>query len=96
MAIVAVIGAGMMGPGIAQVFASGGYTVRLHNRSAEKLAGVHDRVRGNLTRMAEYELVNPADIPLILDRIVTTTDMGFACEDATVVIETITESLPLK
>jgi 3-hydroxybutyryl-CoA dehydrogenase len=96
MAVIAVIGAGMMGPGIAQVFASGGYIVHLHNRSAEKLAGMHDRVRGNLTRMAEYDLVVPAEIPLILDRIVTTTDLGFACEGATVVIETITESLPLK
>jgi 3-hydroxybutyryl-CoA dehydrogenase len=96
MAIVSVIGAGMMGPGIAQVFAAGGFTVRLHNRSAEKLAGAHDRVRGNLTKMAEYDLVVPSEIPLILDRIVTTTDLEFACEGASVVIETITESLPLK
>jgi 3-hydroxybutyryl-CoA dehydrogenase len=96
MAIIAVIGAGMMGPGIAQVFASAGYTVRIHNRSSEKLAGVNDRVRANLTQMAEYDLAVTEDIPGILDRIATTTDLAFACKDAIVVIETITESLPLK
>ena len=96
MAIIAVIGAGMMGPGIAQVFATYGHTVNIHNRSSEKLAGVHDRVRGNLTQMAEYGLVEAAEIPLIVERIHTCTDLAVACEGAAVVIETITESLPLK
>jgi 3-hydroxybutyryl-CoA dehydrogenase len=96
MAIITVVGAGMMGPGIAQVFAAAGYSVRMHNRSAEKLAGVHDRVCANLTQMAQYDLAVSAEIPEILNRIVTTTDLEFACEGAIVVIETITESLPLK
>ncbi len=96
METIAVIGAGMMGPGIAQVFATHGYSVFIHNRSSEKLGLVHERVRTNLAQMAEYELVEAAENPSILDRIVTTSDLSAACNGASVVIETITESLPLK
>ena len=96
METIAVIGAGMMGPGIAQVFATHGCSVFIHNRSSEKLGLVHERVRTNLAQMAEYGLVEAAEIPSILDRIVTTSDLSAACNGASVVIETITESLPLK
>jgi 3-hydroxybutyryl-CoA dehydrogenase len=96
METIAVIGAGMMGPGIAQVFATYGCLVFIHNRSSEKLGLVHERVRTNLAQMAEYGLVEAAEIPSILDRIVTTSDLSAACNGASVVIETITESLPLK
>lgn len=93
---IAVIGAGMMGPGIAQVFATQGHPVHVYNRSPERLTLVHDRVRANLTQMAEYELVQATDIPGILGRIVVTTDISAACKDAAVVLEAVTESLPLK
>ena len=96
METIAVIGAGMMGPGIAQVFAAHGCSVVIHNRSSEKLGQVHGRVKTNLTQMAEYGLVDATEIPAILDRIVTTSDLSVACKSASVVIETITESLPLK
>jgi 3-hydroxybutyryl-CoA dehydrogenase len=96
METIAVIGAGMMGPGIAQVFASHGCSVVIHNRSSEKLGQVHARVQTNLAQMAEYGLVDATEIPAILDRIVTTSDLAVACEGASVVIETITESLPMK
>ena len=96
METIAVIGAGMMGPGIAQVFAAHGCSVVIHNRSSEKLGQVHARVKTNLTQMAEYGLVDETEIPAILDRIVTTSDLAVACKSASVVIETITESLPLK
>lgn len=96
MESIAVIGAGMMGPGIAQVFATRGHTVHIQNRSREKLNAVHDRVRTNLNQMAEYGLVEHAAIPPILERIIPTADLADACKDASVIIETITESLPLK
>ena len=35
---IAVFGAGTMGPGLAQVFATAGYDVALYSRSAETLA----------------------------------------------------------
>ena len=39
---IAVVGAGLMGHGIAQEFAVAGYEVRLHDRSAERV-GARDR-----------------------------------------------------
>jgi 3-hydroxybutyryl-CoA dehydrogenase len=96
METIAVIGAGMMGPGIAQVFAANGHAVEVHGRTAEKIAGVKDRVRTNLTRMADYSLVESADIPRILDRIAVTTELSQALRRANVVIEAITEDLGMK
>lgn len=93
---VAVIGAGMMGPGIAQAFAMHDHPVHLHNRSSQKLESVHDRIRENLAPMADYGLVEAENISNIVDRVSLTTDLCEACRDAAFVVETITESLPLK
>jgi 3-hydroxybutyryl-CoA dehydrogenase len=96
MKTIAVIGAGMMGPGIAQVFAAHGHPVQLQGRTAAKLSIVKDRIRTNLTRMAEYGLVESAEIPQILDRIGVTTELALALRNADVVIEAITEDLGMK
>lgn len=93
---IAVIGAGMMGPGIAQVFAARGHSVRVRDTAAEKLGAVGERVRANLARMAEYDLVEAGEIPRILDRIGVTSDLAAACDSAGVVVEAITENLALK
>ncbi|AVR87119.1 3-hydroxyacyl-CoA dehydrogenase family protein [Thauera aromatica] len=50
---VAIIGAGLMGHGIAQVFAVHGHAVRIHDASAQALAGVHRRVRDNLVDLGQ-------------------------------------------
>jgi len=96
MKTITVIGAGMMGPGIAQVFAAHGHPVQIHNRTLEKLNGVKERVRANLSRMADFALAERQEIPAILERIHLTTDLSEACRGATVVIETITEDLRMK
>jgi 3-hydroxybutyryl-CoA dehydrogenase len=96
MKTIAVIGAGMMGPGIAQVFAAHGHPVEVHSRTAEKIVTVKDRVRTNLTRMADYGLVERPDIPTILDRIAVTTELPRALRQADVVIEAISEDLSMK
>lgn len=93
---IAVAGAGFMGPGIAQVFAACGHPVHIYNRSAERLTTVHERIRGNLTQMAEYGLADANEIERVVERVATTTDLAEACAGATVVIESIAESLPLK
>ena len=96
MKTIAVIGAGMMGPGIAQVFAAHGHPVQVYGRTADKLSIVKDRIRTNLTRMAEYGLVRSSDIARILDRIGVTTELALALRNADVVIEAITEDLAMK
>jgi len=48
---VAVVGAGLMGHGIAQVFACAGYPVRVYDPLPTALATVHERVAANLQRL---------------------------------------------
>jgi 3-hydroxybutyryl-CoA dehydrogenase len=96
METIAVIGAGMMGPGIAQVFAAHGHPVQVHGRTAAKLSTIKDRIRTNLTRMADYGLIELSGIPQILDRIGVTTELPLALRKANVVIEAITEDLGMK
>ena len=93
---VAVVGAGLMGHGIAQIFAAGGHTVRIQDVSSQALATVGERVRSNLTRMAEYGLFDEKDIDATVARIETTEDLSTACEEADIVIEAISENLNLK
>ena len=48
---IAVVGAGLMGHGIAQVFACAGHPVAVHDPAAGALATVHRRVAVNLSRL---------------------------------------------
>jgi 3-hydroxybutyryl-CoA dehydrogenase len=96
METLAVIGAGMMGPGIAQIFAAHGHPVRIHDTSEERLASVEERVRTNLEGLAEYGLADAGGIPAVLGRISMTRNLEEACAGAGVVVEAITENLALK
>ena len=93
---IAVIGAGFMGPGIGQVFATCGYPVQIYNRNPGRLETVHDRVRQNLSQMAEYGLVDADSIPSIIGRISTTTDLEEACSGTSIVFEEHSGSLEQK
>jgi len=62
--MVAVIGAGVMGAGIAQSLAVAGYRVRLFDTSADALDGGMRRIehgRFGLARAAERGKLSPAD-----------------------------------
>jgi 3-hydroxybutyryl-CoA dehydrogenase len=93
---VAVIGAGLMGHGIAQVFAVGGYPVTLGDIEDEPLSRAVEMVRSNLTLMAEKGLVPPDDVKAALTRITTTTDLEQAVATADFVVEAVLEKTELK
>ncbi len=85
-----------MGPGIGQVFAIAGHPVHIYNRNSERLKTVHERIHANLKQMAEYGLVDADKIPQILGRVTTTVALKQACDGASIVIESVPESLELK
>jgi 3-hydroxybutyryl-CoA dehydrogenase len=93
---IGVIGAGLMGHGIAQIFAIQGYTVALMDVKEELLSKALDGVRSNLTLMAEKGIGSREDIDPALSRIKTTVDMAEAADGAECVIEAVFENLELK
>jgi 3-hydroxybutyryl-CoA dehydrogenase len=93
---VGVIGAGLMGHGIAQIFAIRGYPVALMDVKEDLLSKALEGVRSNLTLMAEKGIGRREDIGPVLARIKTTTDMAKAAEGVQFVVEAAFENLALK
>jgi 3-hydroxybutyryl-CoA dehydrogenase len=93
---IAVIGAGIMGRGIAQVAAQGGYTTVLQDIDAKQLeAGVAD-IRASLAKAAERGKID-ADVPDRVQRhLRTSTELAEAAADADLVIEAVPERIHLK
>ncbi len=92
---VAVIGAGTMGSGIAQVFAVAGLDVTLVDVSDDLVARGLDGIRRGLERMAERGRLDAEARDAALGRTTATTDVGAAAR-ADLVIEAIVERLEAK
>jgi 3-hydroxybutyryl-CoA dehydrogenase len=91
----AVIGAGTMGNGIAQVCALAGIDVTLIDISDEALAKGLSVLTANLDRQLRKETITAAQMQGALDRISLSTDYT-ALNGAELVIEAATENLELK
>ena len=93
---VAVLGAGTMGHGIAQVCAAAGCAVRLYDLDDETIRhGLH-RIRGNLDKGIERGKVTEAERTAVLAGISPTTVVGEAVRGVDLVIEAAPESIELK
>lgn len=92
---IAVIGNGIIGHGIAQLFAVGKYQVRLIGRSAASLDAAMGKIRTSLERFEAHELVTAQEAEDAVKRIATSTDLRDAGA-AQLVIEAVTEDIPLK
>lgn len=93
---IAVIGAGLMGHGIAQIFASQGHRVSLLDVSKEVLTEAIKNIRANLTLMAQNGIGSTEDIEPAIKRIKVTRALEEAAADAQFVIEAVTENLEVK
>ena len=91
----AVIGAGLMGSGIAQVSAQAGWQVTMRDVDDASLARGIAGIRESLGRFATKGKISAEDVEATLGRISTTTDMEVAAE-ADVVVEAIFERLDAK
>ncbi len=90
-----VIGAGLMGHGIAQVSAAGGKQVTLSDRTTELANKGRDRIAGNLARQVEKGKLDQAEAEAILGRVAATVGPnGAAGHD--LVIEAVFEDEALK
>lgn len=93
---VAVIGAGLMGHGIALEFAASGRSVCLHDLSPAVLAEGLARAEVGLRALAQTGRLSDADISGALGRIRTTTTLSDCVRTADLVIEAASENLELK
>jgi 3-hydroxybutyryl-CoA dehydrogenase len=85
---IAVIGAGLMGHGIAQVFALAGHDVAIYDSFAQTLASAKDRILANLKDLGDDQNA--------LSRVTPQSDLAAALRDADYVVEAVLEDLPLK
>ena len=93
---ISVIGAGMIAPGVAQVFATKNYNVCIYARRPEALPEAIERIRSTLSTMAKKGVGSESEIEPAISRIKTTTDLSEAAADAQLVIECVSENLELK
>jgi 3-hydroxybutyryl-CoA dehydrogenase len=85
---IAVVGAGLMGHGIAQVFALAGHDVTITDTFTPNLETVKTRISANLRDLG--------DDPAAVERVRPVGDLATAVRDADYVVEAILEDLPLK
>jgi 3-hydroxybutyryl-CoA dehydrogenase len=85
---IAVIGAGLMGHGLAQVFALAGHDVTIYDSVAASLQTVKDRIVANLRDLG--------DDPHAVDRVCPTESLVDCVHDVDYVVEAVLEDLPLK
>jgi 3-hydroxybutyryl-CoA dehydrogenase len=109
--MVVVVGAGLMGVGIAVVFSLAGHRVALIESDPDRLGLALPRVRQALDAEARHKLIDPSEAKAAADRVQCGNDLRSACvpvaagsseavDDAspvpTLVIEAIPEDLALK
>jgi len=85
---ISVVGAGLMGHGIAQVFAVAGHEVTITDTVMKNLDTVEGRIAANLRDLGDDESA--------VSRVRSCVDLAEAVRDADYVVEAVLEDLPLK
>jgi 3-hydroxybutyryl-CoA dehydrogenase len=85
---ITVIGAGLMGHGIAQMFALAGHDVMIYDSFPQTLATAKERILTNLKDLGDDQSA--------VERITPQADLAKAVRDADYVVEAVLEDLPLK
>ena len=85
---ITVIGAGLMGHGIAQIFALAGHDVTIYDSFEKTLATAKDRILANLKDLGDDQSA--------VNRVTLQGDLALAVRDADYVVEAVLEDLPLK
>ena len=92
----AILGAGTMGHGIAQLMALAGHQVCLYDPIYDTLAEAPAHIEASLESFMEAGLVEPDAAEACLERIELSAELDAACLDAELVIEAAPEKLDLK
>jgi len=93
---ICVLGAGLMGNGIAQVCAQAGYSVTIRDIEQRFVDNGMNTIAKNLTRDVSKGKKTQEEMDAILARITPTLDLKEAAQNADVVIEVVIEVLEVK
>lgn len=93
---IAVIGAGAMGNGIAQVGILAGYTVAMRDIEQRFVDKGVDTIKGSLAKFVNKGKISQDQSDQALSRLIPIVDIGSAVKDADLIIEAAPEDLDLK
>jgi 3-hydroxybutyryl-CoA dehydrogenase len=93
---IVVCGAGLMGHGIAQVFAAAGHNVALYEPDPARAEAGRARIDGNLQRAVAKEKITEAARHEQLGRITVAADLAQAAANAELVVEAVFEDEAVK
>lgn len=95
---ITVLGAGTMGPGIAQIFAVGGYpvTIWIRPEAKEEKDAAEKTLHKSLETFAEEELIKQEEIEQIYERVSFSFNLREAVKDADFVLEAVLENKDIK
>lgn len=90
------LGAGVMGPGIAQILAMAGARVTLYDIAPEALDRARDTYRSSLDTFVEEGLIRPEQVEPLSARLSCEPDLKKALAGAELVVEAVVEKKPVK
>jgi len=93
---IAIVGAGLMGHGIAQEFAQHGFQITIFEKDPERRNSVLSQIESNLALLLDEGIVTASEFPKILSRIRVSDSLESAVNQAQFVIEAVFENLELK
>jgi 3-hydroxybutyryl-CoA dehydrogenase len=91
-----IVGAGLMGHALAQLFAMQGNPVALFDDNQSVLESAPERIRNNFQTFLELGLAAPEDVERCLGLISLCPSLREAAQDSEIIIEAASEKLPLK
>ncbi|EMA45775.1 3-hydroxyacyl-CoA dehydrogenase/enoyl-CoA hydratase family protein [Halococcus saccharolyticus] len=93
---IAVLGAGNMGHGIAEVAALAGYEVRLRDINEELVESGYDDIEWSLGKLEERDQLSEEEADAALDRVTPVVELEEAVADVDFVIEVVPEKMDIK
>ncbi len=93
---IAILGAGLMGRGIAQSFLMGGYPVALYDTQEDVVAAAREDILGGMTLFRKAGLLREEDIAPAMARLSRATCLREAAATAGFIVEAVSEDLDLK
>jgi 3-hydroxybutyryl-CoA dehydrogenase len=93
---IGILGAGLMGHGIAQVFAQAGYRVSIFDADAAALNKAKERIAANFDVFIQLKLASPEERERCLDFITASGSLQAFCNGPQVIIEAISEDMTVK